>query len=431
MHTYADSKRSSIRVLAKAAVGLLLGVGSVGLGASLAGASTRAHHAKHTTVVLNGHICTKVATAKHPKVTGHAGQTVCGLSGNDTLQAAGPGIVTLVAGPGHHNTLRASRSHGARDVLISSGVPGGDTFVTGAGDDTVDTAPNDTITCSSSGSTTIAGDSSGDQEDGCQSGNSQDASQEWQGVVTTTDGSTTMTVQPSDWNDAAQAWLDANGDPTTVTFDISSAQIDMGDGGSVANGDQVEVAANPSDPTTLAGSTLVAVSVDGQGSDSQSTSDGGGDGGDGGGGGGGGYVSPCPSGTLSGTVTGDVLLLGVSCTLDNATVQGDVIAGPGASLTVQNGSTVDGDLAAFGADSVSVTGSTVRGDVKIAGATGAVTVTSDTISGDVGLFANLGGVTVGSDQIGGGLECDSNAPAPTNNGGNTVSGGSDGQCAGF
>lgn len=404
---------------------------AVGLGASAAGASARAHHHAKQTVVLNGHICTKIATTRHPVVTGHKGQTICGLSGNDTLKAAGSGIVTLVAGPGHHTTLRASGSHGAHDLLIGSGVAGQDTFVTGGGSDTVDTAPGDTISCSSSGSTTIAGDESGDQEDGCQGGNVQDAAQEWQGVVTATDGSTTMTIQWSDVNDAAQAWLGANGDPATATFDISSAQIDMGDGGAVATGDQVEVAANPSDPANLAGSTLVAVTVDGQGQDSQPSSDDGGDGqGGGDGGGGGGFTSsPCPT---SGTVSGDLVFVGTSCTLSGVTVQGDVIAGPGASVTVESGSTVDGDLASAGATSLSVTGSSVQGDVKVFGATGSVTVSSDTISGDLVVFGNTGGVTIGGDAVGGDLYCDGNSPAPTNGGGNSVSGSdSSPQCAGF
>jgi hypothetical protein len=238
-------------------------------------------------------------------------------------------------------------------------------------------------------------------------------------------------VQWSDVNDAAQAWLDANGDPATATFDITSAQIDMGDGGAVATGDQVEVAANPSDPTNLQGSTLTAVSVDGQGQDSKPSSDDGGDGQGDGGGGGGFTSSPCPNGTLSGTISGDLVFVGTSCTLNGATVQGDLVAGPGATLTVESGSTVDGDLAAVGATSLSVTGSSVQGDVKVMG-TGGATLTSDTIAGDLVVYGATGPVTIGSDTVGGDLYCDGNSPAPTSGGGNTVKGSdSSPQCAGF
>jgi len=427
MNRHSVTWTARLGTAAKACAAVFLVSGMVGLGASVAGATTKAH-TKHTkkVVVLNGHICTKVATSRHPVAVGRAGAVVCGVSGNDTLKAVGRGIVTLVAGPGH-DTLRASTNRLAHDVLI--GGTGLDTFQTGSGDDVVDTAPGDTINCTPSASITIAGDSQGDSESGdCQGGNVQDASQEWQGVVTTTDGSTTMTIQWSDVNDGAQAWLDANGDPATATFDITSAQINMGDGGSLAAGDQVEVAANPSDPANLAGATLTAVSVDGQGPDSQNSD---GEGGDGQGDGGGGGNSPCATGTVSGAVAGDLMVVGGSCTLDGATVQGDVIAGPGATLVVQNGSTVDGDLAAVGAASVSINGSTVQGDVKIVGSTGAVSVTSDTISGDLDVFGNLGGVSIGGDTIGGDLNCGVNSPAPVGGGGNTISGSANGQCAGF
>lgn len=425
----ATRKRTGItRWVVRATAAGTLVVGAVGLGSSLAAAK-----AKSQPVVLGGHICTKVATVRHHVATGHAGDVVCGVSGNDVLKAAGPGIVTLVAGPGHHNVLKGSTNRRAHDLLVGSGVPGEDTFQTGGGDDTIETSPGDSITCSSTGTTTIAGDDSGDQEHQCGGGNVEDATQEWHGVVTSTDGTTTMTVQWSDVNDAAQAWLDANSDPATATFDISSAHIDMGDGGAVAAGDQVEVASNPSDPTNLAGSSLVAVSVDGQGSDSQSGGDDGNDqGGNGNGGeaGGGWTPTPCPSGTISGT-TGSVLFLGTSCTLSAATVQGDLIVGPGATIAVQNGSSIEGDVATVGATAMTITGSSVHGDVRIMGSSGEVTVTSDTVTGDLDVLGNQGAVTIGGNTIGGDLDCAMNATSPTNGGGNTITGSATGQCAGF
>ena len=399
-----------------AAVGALLVAGSLGLG--VGGAQASAHGLKKT-YVLNGHICTKVATARHRTAVGHAGDVVCGLSGNVTLKAAGPGSVTLVAGPGH-DRLIGSKSAGAHDVLI--GGTTSDTFVTGGGDDLIEdnSASGDTIDCSSSStSVTIAGSTQDDTENSdCQGSNVTDASQEWHGVVTATDGSTTMTVQWSDVNDAAQQWLTANGDPGTATFDISSATVDVSDGGTLAVGDEVEVAANPSDPNNLAGSTLSATAVDAQSGQ-------GGTGEDGGGG-----QGPCAGGTVTGAVSEDIILTGGSCTITGATVRGDVVVGAGASVTVSNGTTIDGDLASAGASSVSVDGSTVQGDIKVVGTTGAVSLTNNTVQGDIDAWANLGGVSVTGNTVGGDLNCGSNAPAPTGSG-NTVSGAENGQCAGF
>jgi hypothetical protein len=376
--------RRRLLLSARLGAGLFAIVGLVGLGASTSAAKVR--HATHVNkpVVLDGHICTKTATSRHPRVVGHASNgkpaVLCGVSGNDTLKATGPGVVFLIAGHGN-DTLIASNDPAAQDVLV--GGSGQDTFVAGnQGDDVIETAPGDTIQCTTGATTTIAGDDQGDNENGnCGGDNVDNATQEWQGTITALTDTTSMTVQWSDNNDAAQAWLDANGDPATVTFNISSATIT----GTLAVNGQVQVESNPSS-STLAGSTLNAVSVEAQQSDSPS----------------------CP-GTLTGSVEGDLVVTSGSCTLNGADVQGNVTVGPGATIVVLN-ATVEGDFASSGASSVSITGSDLQGDVTIEGTTGAVTFNNNTIEGD--------------------LTCDANTSTPTG-AGNSVQGDASGQCAGL
>jgi hypothetical protein len=295
-------------------------------------------------VIFKGHVCTSVATSKHPNAVGRGRPghpaVVCGVSGNDTLRAAGKGPVILIAGPGH-DTLKASNARGAHDVLIGS--TGGDTFVTGTSgtDEIILGAPaGDTVDCTTTGTITIAGDDQGDNSNGdCQpGGNVEDASQEWQGVITATDATSTMTIQWTDANDAAQAWLAPLGDPASVTFDITTADIQVEGGGPLATGQQVDVTSDG----VSSGIGLVALSVDAGATDGQGD-------------------SSCPSGTVTGTVEGDLTVAVGSCTISGADIQGDVTVGAGASATISN-STIEGDLNCDG----SVTdggGNSIQGDV--------------------------------------------------------------------
>jgi hypothetical protein len=208
------------------------------------------------------------------------------LSGNDVLKAAGSGRVVLIAGPGN-DKLIASRALNSMDTMIGGTGPA--TMVTGTGgDDTVDTGSgNDTIDCQGNNnqgdddnqgnqdesgirmapsSLTVVGADTGDSEDSNCSGETQDSAQmEFLGKVNTTDGTTTtppttMNITIFDHNDLAQAWLDANSNPTKVDISLTGASIEVEGGGSLAAGDDVEVAVNPSS-TTLAGSTLTAIDV--------------------------------------------------------------------------------------------------------------------------------------------------------------------------
>ncbi|HUY23313.1 MAG TPA: hypothetical protein VMV22_13330 [Acidimicrobiales bacterium] len=232
--------------------------GSLGVGAPAALA--RSKPAKP--VVMHGHVCTVVATKHHRKVVGRAGAVVCGVSGNDVLRAVGPGAVTLIAGPGK-DKLIASSSPSSQDTLI--GGTGDDTLDAGSsGSDVIDASSgSDTINCGTgSAQVTVVGAGQDDQENAdCQGGNVSDATLELQGTVNTTDGSTTMNITYNDVNDAAQAWLDANGDPTSLDISLVGASIENDGGGALVAGEDVEVAANAS------GSSLVAVDVQAQAAD--------------------------------------------------------------------------------------------------------------------------------------------------------------------
>jgi hypothetical protein len=101
--------------------------------------------------------------------------------------------------------------------------------------------------------------------------------QGYRGQVTGVSGSQ-ITLTYTDANDAAQAWLNANGNPVSVTFDISSATIESSTGSQTpAQGDCAEVSAT----TPASGLILPAVTVElhvcGHGGDGEGDGDGGGD----------------------------------------------------------------------------------------------------------------------------------------------------------
>lgn len=252
------------RKLWRAALGVatLSVAGAVGLGAPSAHAKTSG---PKKAVVMHGHTCTVVATKRHRKVVGHAGAVVCGLSGNDVLRAVGPGAVILIAGPGK-DRLIASSNPNSQDTLI--GGTGDDTFDAGSGGDDVIEAGSgsDSVDCGSGGAqVTVVGVSQNDSEnEDCQSSNVDNATLEFHGTINTTDGSTTMNVTYNDVNDAAQAWLLANGNPTSVDISLVGATIETDGGGALVAGDDVEVAVNAN------GSSLTAVDVQAQPPDNSS-----------------------------------------------------------------------------------------------------------------------------------------------------------------
>lgn len=340
---------------ALAATALVVG-GTIGMASA---ASARAHattrHSTHAkkAVVLQHYKCTVVATKKHPSVVGHAGDVVCGLKGNDTLKAVGPGIVVLVAGPGK-DTLIGSSDPGAQDKLV--GGAGNDTLDAGSGgSDVIDTGSgSDAIDCSSGTSTvTVVGDDQGDSENqDCQGDNADNAAMQFEGSVISV---SPLTMKTSDQNDSAGQWLQANPscNPASLVIDTSqNPTIETDSGGPIAVGDDIEVEAN----APASGCSPVAVTIQAQSGDSSSQGDDNAQGEDGGG------DSSCPGGTVTGSVEGDLSVTSGSCTVTGADVQGDLTVAPGASATITN-TTIEGDLTCDG----SVTdggGNSVQGDVS-------------------------------------------------------------------
>ena len=170
-------KLSTFSKAAKAAAAVSLTTGTIALTAVL---TSGVGHAA-TPAVLQGHTCTVVATARHRHAVGHAGDTVCGLSGNDTLKAVGPGTVWLIAGPGR-DKLIAARNSLANDVLL--GGTGHDTVIVGdEGNDTFnDGTGTDTIDCGTTGTVTINSDDSQTDDDNQGDDNSQGQDSDSQGT---------------------------------------------------------------------------------------------------------------------------------------------------------------------------------------------------------------------------------------------------------
>ncbi|GAA0696830.1 hypothetical protein GCM10010193_59530 [Kitasatospora atroaurantiaca] len=168
--------------------------------------------------------------------------------------------------------------------------------------------------------------------------------------------------------------------------------------------------------------------------------------------------------TITGTV-GDVIATGPSTCIVDATVNGSVVARPGAGLFVGN-STVNGSIETRNGTLLAVCGTHVTGSVKSSGASGFVVVgdpgddgcAANRVDGSVELRNNRGGAEIVGNQvggsvivvgttgtgpfpedsraeiegntIGGALHCTGNTPPPTNGGNpNTVSGPRNGQCS--
>jgi feruloyl esterase len=164
------------------------------------------------------------------------------------------------------------------------------------------------------------------------------------------------------------------------------------------------------------------------------------------------------TGTLSGSITGDVVVPnGASCTLSNATVTGDVQVRQNASLTIdatEQPTTIGGNLEAIGCASALLEGGvTVTGNVQIERCSqqsgfigpgvkiggnfqcvsnaGACEAELGAVQGSVQLQRNNAAADISLVSVGGNLECGGNTPAPTHDfGPDFVTGILQGQCAG-
>ena len=144
-------------------------------------------------------------------------------------------------------------------------------------------------------------------------------------------------------------------------------------------------------------------------------------------------VMPAPtcSATVTGEKRGDLRVeSGVTCVTD-ATIQGSVSVGQGASLVATN-ARITGGVTASGAASVELVGTRVAGDVRITAATDRVVVFGSTIGGGLALIDNRPSrpVSVIGNSIDGALTCTGNSEAPDNGGTPNKPGrGAEGQCA--
>ena len=142
---------------------------------------------------------------------------------------------------------------------------------------------------------------------------------------------------------------------------------------------------------------------------------------------------PACTTTLTGRVTGGLVVPGGVTCLDGARVVGPVTVQPGASL-VATDAKIDGTLTSSGAGSVQLLNSAVTGAVSIAGSTSDVLLVGTRLVDSVDLDANAGprpAVLAGNTLLGP-LDCAGNTPAPVNHGiPNTLHAPASGQCAGL
>ena len=133
---------------------LMTGVATLGIVWSLGTTASSLAASASEPVVRDGHVCTVVGTTGPGSLVGHAGDTVCGLGGDDTLTAVGGGTVILIGGAGH-DTLAASSDPTSTDVL--NGGRGPDILTAGAGSDTLEGGRGPDILMGGSGSDTLDG----------------------------------------------------------------------------------------------------------------------------------------------------------------------------------------------------------------------------------------------------------------------------------
>jgi hypothetical protein len=154
--------------------------------------------------------------------------------------------------------------------------------------------------------------------------------------------------------------------------------------------------------------------------------------------------SPACMTTLAGLHDSHVTVTsGVTCVSGDATLNGGVTVGPGASLVVSDGARITGGLTTDNASVVHLFGATVSGDTEIVGTTQDVILAGSTFEGSVNLVNNQGlvitilsgatrkyGPALVGNAITQGLSCSGNAPTVTDfSASNTVSGSKTGQCA--
>ncbi len=143
--------------------------------------------------------------------------------------------------------------------------------------------------------------------------------------------------------------------------------------------------------------------------------------------------APACTSTITGVRNGPLTAAnGVTC-LKNATVNGPVSLGAGASL-VATDSKISGPVRGARAAQVHLLRTTVNGPVSLEGITGAAVVVGSTVSGPVSVTGarTAEPVVLAGNTVNGPLACSGNAAAPSNlQAPNKVAGPRSGQCAGL
>jgi Ca2+-binding RTX toxin-like protein len=225
------------------------------------GADTASFQDHHSSV--DASLVTHVATdsAIHQRDQLASVESLQGGTGNDTLDG-NSGNNVLSGGPGNDDLNGGAGNdqlNGGSGNDIEIGGTGNDHISADSGDDVIDGSQgSDHIDCGS-GTPTVSTDNTDTEAPDCNPADNQDL-QQYQGSVTAVDTvNNTITVQWSEVNDTAQAWLDAQApaDPNPVTISLAGANIETEDNAAIAPGDQVEIEAT----TSTDGSTVIAVAV--------------------------------------------------------------------------------------------------------------------------------------------------------------------------
>ena len=138
----------------------------------------------------------------------------------------------------------------------------------------------------------------------------------------------------------------------------------------------------------------------------------------------------CSDDVLTGTYDNVKVVKGKSCTIDGATVAGNVQADEASFVDVRGGSEVGGDVTIKKSTGLArCRNSKVGGNFQAEENLNGIAFRCD-VSGDVQLFKN-GPSRAFENTIGGNLQCKENASYPGNQGGNDVAGDKEDGCAGF
>jgi Ca2+-binding RTX toxin-like protein len=190
--------------------------------------------------------CKPGSTVQHPCRGTRGADKIIGTAGNDVIDAGAGNDVVM--GEGGDDTINGGSGNDHLD-----GGDGNDTLNGGRGSDDLTGDNGDDVEHGGSGhdqldcgdGTDSSDDSSGDTATNC-----EQTIQTYDGTVTSFDGST-ISVQYTSNNDAAQTFLDANGDPNPVTANVTpDTEIE---GGTPTVGEVVELQAvtNSTDATQL------------------------------------------------------------------------------------------------------------------------------------------------------------------------------------